>query len=148
MLIRSLRLRHGIFHYRHFGVHKGGNCVHSLHMLRLAELRRVGAERSVKHGKVVFASSANPSGRGNSGRVAGIGKRIDGEAGLVIGADDFARSIQAGTSDHARYEQGVMVSMVDLEGELIPEQKGHRLVQPGPVAIRKGLDINKILPML
>jgi tRNA A37 threonylcarbamoyladenosine synthetase subunit TsaC/SUA5/YrdC len=101
-----------------------------------------------KHDKLVFASSANPSGKGNSGRVAGIGKRINDEADLVIGADDFVRSIQPGRSEHTRYEQGVMVSMVDTEGELIPEQKGNRLVQPGPIVIRKGLDINKILSML
>jgi hypothetical protein len=101
-----------------------------------------------KHDKVVFASSANPSGKGNAGRVAGIGKRIDEEADLVISADEFVRSIQPGTSEHTRYEQGVMVSMVDTDGELIPEQKGHRLVQPGPIVIRKGLDINKILSIL
>jgi hypothetical protein len=37
-----------------------------------------------KHEKVVFASSANPSGKGNSGCVAGIGKRINDEADLVL----------------------------------------------------------------
>ncbi len=101
-----------------------------------------------KHNKLVFASSANPSGKGNSGRVAGIGNRISDEADLVIGADEFVRSIQPGTSEHTRYEQGVMVLMVDTEGVLIPEQKGNRLIQPGPIVIRKGLDINKILSVL
>ncbi len=34
------------------------------------------------HGKVVFASSANPSGQGNRGRIDGIGERISAEADL------------------------------------------------------------------
>ena len=48
------------------------------------------------HQKLVFASSANPSGKGNSGRIAGIGDRIHNEADLVIAADEFVRSIQPG----------------------------------------------------
>jgi tRNA A37 threonylcarbamoyladenosine synthetase subunit TsaC/SUA5/YrdC len=101
-----------------------------------------------RHERLVFASSANPSGKGNSDRVAGIGQRISDEADLVIGADEFVGSNQPGTNEHTRYEQGVMVSMVDTQGELIPAQKGNRLVQPGPIVIRKGLDINRILLML
>jgi tRNA A37 threonylcarbamoyladenosine synthetase subunit TsaC/SUA5/YrdC len=98
--------------------------------------------------KVVFASSANPSGKGNSGRVEGIGERIQDEADLVIAADDYVRSIQPGANEHTRYEQGVMVSMVDAHGVLVPEQKGQRSIQPAPVVIRKGLDINRIMSML
>jgi hypothetical protein len=41
-----------------------------------------------------------------------------------------------------------MVSMVDADGNLIPEQKGQRSVQPGPVVIRKGLAIDRITSML
>jgi hypothetical protein len=41
-----------------------------------------------------------------------------------------------------------MVSMVDAEGRLIPEQRGERSVQPGPVVIRKGLDLERIFPLL
>ena len=100
------------------------------------------------HGKVAFASSANPSGKGNSGRVDGIGERIRDEADLVIAADDYVRSIQPMASEKTRYEQGVMVSMVDSDGKLIPEQKGQRAVEPAPVVIRKGLDIDKIMSML
>ena len=100
------------------------------------------------HGKLAFASSANPSGKGNSGRVAGIGERIHNEADLVIGADDYVRSIQPDDNERSRYEQGVMVSMVDADGNLIPEQKGQRSVQPGPVVIRKGLAIDRITSML
>jgi hypothetical protein len=98
--------------------------------------------------KLAFASSANPSGKGNSGRIAGIGERIHNEADLVIAADEFVRSIQPAASEHTRYEQGVMVSMVDADGNLIPQQSGRRSIQPGPVVIRKGLDIDKIMPML
>jgi tRNA A37 threonylcarbamoyladenosine synthetase subunit TsaC/SUA5/YrdC len=101
-----------------------------------------------KYGKIAFASSANPSGKGNSGRVGGIGERIYNEADLVIAADDYVRSIQPETSESTRYEQGVMISMVDSSGKLIPEQKRQRSVQPGPVVIRKGLDINCIMSIL
>ena len=39
-----------------------------------------------------------------------------------------------------------MVSMVDAEGKLIPEQgAGSRSVNTCPVVIRKGLDIDKIM---
>ncbi len=100
------------------------------------------------HGKVAFASSANPSGKGNRGRVEGIGERIHDEADLVIAADDYVRSIQPEASEKIRYEQGVMVSMVDADGKLVPEQKGQRSVQPGPVVIRKGLDLNRIMLIL
>jgi tRNA A37 threonylcarbamoyladenosine synthetase subunit TsaC/SUA5/YrdC len=108
----------------------------------------IAAELWNKHGKTAFASSANPSGKGNSGRVCGIGERIHEAADLVIAADDYVRSIQAAASEGSRYEQGVMVSMVDSSGKLIPEQQGQRSVQPGPVLIRKGLDVNRIMSML
>ena len=49
-----------------------------------------------QHDKIAFASSANPSGKGNSGRVDGIGGRINNEADLVIAADDYVRGIQPG----------------------------------------------------
>jgi tRNA A37 threonylcarbamoyladenosine synthetase subunit TsaC/SUA5/YrdC len=101
-----------------------------------------------EHEKLAFASSANPSGKGNSGRIAGIGERIHNEADLVIAADEFVRSIQPGASEHTRYEQGVMVSMVDADGNLVPQQRGRRSIQPGPVVIRKGLDLDKIMSLL
>ncbi|CAG5620271.1 translation factor [Streptococcus pneumoniae] len=37
-----------------------------------------------------------------------------------------------------------MVSMVDKDGKLIPEQGGARSTSPAPVVIRKGLDIDKM----
>ena len=100
------------------------------------------------HGTLTFASSANPSGKGNSGRVDGIGGCIHNEADLVIAADDYVRGIQPGANDKTRYEQGVMVSMVDADGRLIPEQRGERSIQAGPVVIRKGLDLERILLLL
>jgi hypothetical protein len=100
------------------------------------------------HGTLAFASSAIPSGKGNSGRADGIGERINTEADLVIAADDYVRGIQPGANEKTRYEQGVMVSMVDADGSLIPEQGGERSIQPGPVVIREGLDIERILPLL
>lgn len=100
------------------------------------------------HGRFSFASSANPSGQGNRGLVTGIGDRIADRADLIISADDYVRSIQPGSDEAARYEQGVMVSMVDAEGTLIPRQNGQRSVTPAPVVIRKGLDIDRIMAML
>jgi tRNA A37 threonylcarbamoyladenosine synthetase subunit TsaC/SUA5/YrdC len=100
------------------------------------------------HGKIAFASSANPSGKGNSGRVNGIGGRISNEADLVIAADAYVREIQPGATEKSRYAQGVMVSMVDADGRLTPEQRGERSIQPGPIVIRKGLDIDRIMLLL
>ena len=100
------------------------------------------------HGKLAFASSANPSGKGNRGRIEGIGERIYNEADLVIAADDYVRSMQPQASENTRYEPGVMVSMVDVDGKLVPEQRGQRSVQPGPVVIRKGLELDRIMLIL
>jgi hypothetical protein len=38
--------------------------------------------------------------------------------------------------------------MVDADGRLIPEQRGERSIQPEPVVIRKGLDIDRIMLLL
>lgn len=98
-----------------------------------------------EHGRIAFASSANPSGKGNRGVVEGIGERIEAEADLIISANDYVASIQPARDENTRYEQGVMVSMVDDKGKLVPEQKGQRLISPAPVMIRKGLDVDKIM---
>lgn len=95
--------------------------------------------------KLVFASSANPSGQGNRGLVEGIGTKIENEVDLIINGDAYVKSIQPDADEDTRYEQGVMVSMVDDSGKLIPEQGGKRGIIPAPVVIRKGLDIEKIL---
>ena len=98
--------------------------------------------------KLLFASSANPSGKGNRGLVAGIGEQIDNEADLVIDGDEYVASIQPDKTIETRYEQGVMVSFVDKEGKLVPTQGAERSISPAPVLIRKGLDVDKIMDIL
>lgn len=107
---------------------------------------QIAKEMWEKEGRMVYASSANPSGKGNRGKVEGIGERIESMVDLVIEADDYVASIQPDKTIETRYEQGVMVSMVDTDGKLIPEQgPGSRSIEPCPVVIRKGLDIDKIM---
>ena len=107
---------------------------------------QIAKEMWEKEGKMVYASSANPSGKGNRGKVEGIGERIENAVDLVIEADEYVASIQPDKTVETRYEQGVMVSMVDADGKLIPEQgEGSRSVEPCPAVIRKGLDIDKIM---
>lgn len=98
--------------------------------------------------KLVFASSANPSGGGNKGLVSGIGERIEKEVDLIIAANEYVKSIQPKSNEKTRHEQGVMVSMVDKNGKLIPMQKGERAITPCPTVIRKGLDTDKIVKLL
>jgi len=98
--------------------------------------------------RLTFASSANPSGVGNKGRVQGIGERIEREADFIVAADDYVESVQPGKQDGSRHEQGVMVSMVDDAGALVPEQEGQRSVQPCPKLIRRGLDCERIMENL
>ncbi len=66
--------------------------------------------------KELFASSANPSGKGNRGLVEGIGEQIAQEADLIIEGNDYVASIQPDKTLETRYEQGVMVSFVDKDG--------------------------------
>jgi tRNA A37 threonylcarbamoyladenosine synthetase subunit TsaC/SUA5/YrdC len=100
------------------------------------------------HGKLVFASSANPSGKGNRGLVEGIGDRIAGEVDLIVEANDYVASIQPDSDERTRYEQGVMVSMVDSDGTLVPVQNGDRDIAPVPVLIRKGLACDEIMSLM
>jgi hypothetical protein len=67
---------------------------------------------------------------------------------LLIEANDYVASIQPEKNTGTRYEQGVMISMVDDAGKLVPEQKGERNVQPCPVLIRKGLDVVRIMSVM
>lgn len=107
---------------------------------------QIAKEMWEQEGRMVYASSANPSGKGNRGKVEGIGERIESKVDLVIEADDYVASIQPDKTIETRYEQGVMVSMVDVDGKLIPEQGANsRSIEPCPVVIRKGLDIDKIM---
>lgn len=106
---------------------------------------QIARELWTKYHRFSFASSANPSGKGNRGLVAGIGKRIEDAADVIIEADDYVASIQPDKTLDTRYEQGVMVSMVDDSGKLVPEQNGQVGVQPAPILIRKGLDVDQIM---
>lgn len=101
-----------------------------------------------EHGRLVFASSANPSGKGNRGLVEGIGDRIADEVDVIVEADAYVASIQPNADEKTRYEQGVMVSMVDTDGTLVPLQNGDRDVAPGPVLIRKGLACDEIMSLM
>ncbi|MEM6681101.1 MAG: Sua5/YciO/YrdC/YwlC family protein [Pseudomonadota bacterium] len=108
----------------------------------------VARELWAKDKTVVFASSANPSGKGNRGLVEGIGERIAGEVDLIVEANDFVASIQPNADENTRYEQGVMVSMVDDAGTLVPIQNGNRDISPGPILIRKGLACTEIMELM
>ena len=77
---------------------------------------------------MVYASSANSFGKGNRGKAEGIGDCIENAVDLVIEADDYVASIQPDKTIETRYEQGVMVSMVDKDGKLIPEQGAQRFI--------------------
>ena len=94
---------------------------------------------------MIYASSANPSGKGNRGKVEGIGERIENAVDLVIEADNYVASIQPDKTNETRYEQGIVVSMLDKDGNLIPEQGGQRSISPAPAVIRKGLNLDKIM---
>lgn len=106
---------------------------------------QIAQELWSKYQRFSFASSANPSGQGNRGLVTGIGERIEAAADMIIEANDYVASIQPDKTADTRYEQGVMVSMVDESGELVPKQNGHVGVSPAPIVIRKGLDVDKIM---
>ncbi|WP_129659145.1 L-threonylcarbamoyladenylate synthase [Rothia halotolerans] len=95
--------------------------------------------------RLLFASSANPSGQGNRGVVEGIGERIAGGVDLVVESDAYVRSMQPEADERTRHEQGVMVSFVDEEGRLVPEQHGARRVSPVPTLIRGGLSADRIM---
>ena len=82
-----------------------------------------------------FASSANPSGKGNRGCLNGVGCTILEGASFLIEADYYVQSQQPDKDVSTRYEQGVMVSMVDADGALCD----------GPVVIRKGLSLCNIM---
>ncbi len=109
---------------------------------------QIAAQLWEKDQKLSLASSANPSGKGNRGLITGVGERIESEVDLLIEANDYVASIQPDKTLDTRYEQGVMVSMVDDAGTIVPEQKGERGVLPCPVLIRKGLDCERIMSKL
>jgi tRNA A37 threonylcarbamoyladenosine synthetase subunit TsaC/SUA5/YrdC len=88
-----------------------------------------------EHQRLVFASSANPSGQGNRGQLEGVGQQILNGVDIAICADDYVAKQQPNADAKTRYEQGVMVSMVDTRGQLIDI----------PTVIRKGLAVEQIM---
>ena len=107
---------------------------------------QIAKEMWEKEGRMVYASSANPSGKGNRGKVEGIGERIESKVDLVIEADDYVASILPDKTVDTSYAQGDIVSMYEADGKLITEQGANsRSIEPCPVVIRKGLDIDKIM---
>lgn len=110
---------------------------------------QIAKELWERENKLMFASSANPSGKGNRGLVEGIGEDIADEADLIIDGNDYVASIQPEESVETRYEQGVMVSMVDKDGQLLADQDpGERSSDNRPVLIRKGLYNEEIMDLL
>jgi signal transduction protein with GAF and PtsI domain len=97
-----------------------------------------------KHNLITFASSANPSGIGNKGKMEGIGERIHNAADLIINGDEYVASIQPNKDIKSRYEQGVMVSLVNEKGELVDDTNATYK----PRLIRKGLDCDKIMELM
>ena len=89
----------------------------------------------IKHQLLVFASSANPSGKGNRGQIEGVGEQILTGVDMAIEADDYVAKQLPHSTTETRYEQGVMVSMVDAQGKLVDI----------PIVIRKGLMIDQIM---
>ncbi|GAB7305080.1 hypothetical protein MAFF212519_29670 [Clavibacter michiganensis] len=89
-----------------------------------------------------------PVGQGQPRSRRGIGERIEQRADVIVAADDYVASIQPGLDETSRHEQGVMVSMVDASGALIPEQRGERSVTPNPTLIRRGLAVDVIMSAL
>ncbi len=88
-----------------------------------------------KHQRLVFASSANPSGQGNRGQLEGVGETILNGVDLAISSDAFVAAQQPHSDAKTRYEQGVMVSMVDEKGKFAAF----------PTVIRKGLAVEQIM---
>lgn len=96
---------------------------------------RIARQLWENEGKLIFASSANPSGQGNRGRLEGVGEQIYNGADLLIEADGFVRAQQPNKDDTTRYEQGVMISMISDDISFTDT----------PVVIRRGLDVDKLM---
>lgn len=88
-----------------------------------------------QHKRLAFASSANPSGKGNRGKLENVGERILDQADFLVFADQYVEAQQPGKSTENRWEQGVMVSMVDATGKL----------KETPTVIRRGLALEQIM---
>ena len=109
---------------------------------------RAAASLWSENKKLIFASSANESGKGNGGKIKGIGERIESMTTLLVPGDEYVASMQPDADANGRHGQGVMVSMVDKYGKLIPVQKGQRGVEPCPFFMRMGLYNEEIMELL
>lgn len=88
--------------------------------------------------KLVFASSANPSGKGNRGVLEGVGNKILDGVDLIIEDDAYVKSQQPDADEETRWEQGTMVSMVDVDN------LNEAVLVDKPIIIRDGLALDKI----
>lgn len=132
-----------------------GNCPYALHDVSpyIADARmtscfvvRYGAPSEAianvmwrKHGKLCFASSANPSGKGNRGVLAGVGDRILLMADFIIEGDEYVASQQPNATEENRWGQGSMVSFVDEAGALNYDK---------PRIIRNGIQLDEVKGLL
>lgn len=87
-----------------------------------------------EHGKLTFASSANPSKQGNRGEMTGVGERILEGVDLILEADNYVKDQQPAATTETRWEQGVMVSFIDKETGFLTDtpriiRHGHQLEQ-------------------
>lgn len=96
---------------------------------------RIAAHLWENDRQLCFASSANPSGKGNRGQLQYVGEDIIKNADHLVFADSFVASQQPGKSSETRWEQGVMVSMVDNMG--YPTSV--------PTVIRRGLMLEQVM---
>lgn len=69
----------------------------------------------------------------------------DQSGGLFLPVPRTQQVSQPDATADTRYEQGVMVSFVDENGRLVPEQNKQRSVTPAPTLIRAGLSLPQIL---
>ena len=95
---------------------------------------RIAQNLFTQYGKLAFASSANPSGKGNRGKLQYVGEKIIASADKLIFGDGYVESQQPDAAVDTRWEQGVMVSFADDDGELTDV----------PTIIRHGLDLERI----
>jgi tRNA A37 threonylcarbamoyladenosine synthetase subunit TsaC/SUA5/YrdC len=95
-----------------------------------------------KYRKLCFASSANPSGKGNRGELAYVGEQILMGADAILEGDFYVKSCQPQATAETRAEQGVMVSFVDDLGNLIDTKIAK------PRIIRHGHQLEKVKVLL
>ena len=96
---------------------------------------RIAAHLWENDRKLCFASSANPSGKGNRGQLQHVGEDIIKNADHMVFADSYVANQQPGKSVETRWEHGVMVSMVGNDG----------LLTDVPVVIRRGLALEQVM---